>query len=156
VIFNFASDQKVHFSLKIQRKTNLKTASANCFHPVNVSRACHASSRTRSARTPRHRRTQRSVRRAGSATVGDICERLDGAKWLVPTRGRANRRTPLGRRSVAHRSALLPAPRVHRRRGLPHDPLTDLLRPYKPAPVASRVHAHTPLSPAVSHWRRPV
>jgi hypothetical protein len=29
VIFNFAIDHKVHFSLKIQRKFNLKTASAN-------------------------------------------------------------------------------------------------------------------------------
>jgi hypothetical protein len=57
------------------------------------------------------------MRRASSATVGDVRKRLDGAKWLVPTRRRANRRMPLGRRSAARRSALLPTPRVHRRRG---------------------------------------
>jgi hypothetical protein len=57
------------------------------------------------------------MRRARSATVGDVRERLDGAKGLVSTRRRANRRTPLGRRSAARRSALLPTPRVHRRRG---------------------------------------
>jgi hypothetical protein len=96
------------------------------------------------------------MRRAGSATVGDVRGRLDGAKWLVPTRRRANRRTPLGRRFAARRSALLPTPRMHRRRGLPHDPLTDLQRPYRPAPVASHAHVHSPPSPAVRHWRRPV
>jgi hypothetical protein len=38
----------------------------------------------------------------------------------------------------------------------PHMVLTDIQRPYKPAPVASRAHAHSPPSPAVHHWRRPV
>jgi hypothetical protein len=62
----------------------------------------------------------------------------------------------IGRRSAARRSALLPTPRVHRRRGWPHDLLTDLQRPYKPAPVASRAHAHSPPSSTVRHRRRPV
>jgi hypothetical protein len=35
------------------------------------------------------------MRRAGSVTVGDARERLDGAMWPVPTRRHANRRTPL-------------------------------------------------------------
>jgi hypothetical protein len=52
-----------------------------------------------------------------SATVCDVCERLDGAKWLFPTCRRANRRSPLGRHSAARRRALLPTPCVHRRRG---------------------------------------
>jgi hypothetical protein len=33
-ILTFAIDCKVYFSLKIQRKSNLKTASANCFSTV--------------------------------------------------------------------------------------------------------------------------
>jgi hypothetical protein len=52
-----------------------------------------------------------------SATVRDVRERLDGAKWLFPTHRRANRRLPLGRRSTARRRALLPMPRMHWRRG---------------------------------------
>jgi hypothetical protein len=39
VIFNFAIDRKVHFSLKIQRKFNLKTASANYKCPGTLRRA---------------------------------------------------------------------------------------------------------------------
>jgi hypothetical protein len=39
VIFNFAIDRKVHYSLEIQRKTILHNASANCFHPVTPERA---------------------------------------------------------------------------------------------------------------------
>jgi hypothetical protein len=38
-IFNFAIDCKVHFSLKIQRKTNLKTASAKYFSTAMQERA---------------------------------------------------------------------------------------------------------------------
>jgi hypothetical protein len=56
LIFNFAIDCKVHFSLKIQRKSNLKTASANCFFNRDArarsratSRAHHASRRMRVA-----------------------------------------------------------------------------------------------------------
>jgi hypothetical protein len=123
VIFNFAIDRKVHYSLEIQRKKILNNASANCFHPVTPERApksrvCHPSPPyARRARTPRHRPTQQSMRCAGSATVGDVRERLDGAKWLIPTRRRANHRTPLGHRSAARRCALLPTPCVLRRRG---------------------------------------
>jgi hypothetical protein len=39
LIFNFAIECKVHFSLKIQRKFNLKTASANCKRPGTPRRA---------------------------------------------------------------------------------------------------------------------
>jgi hypothetical protein len=39
VIFNFAIDRKVHFSLKTQRKFNLKTASANYKRPGMPRRA---------------------------------------------------------------------------------------------------------------------
>jgi hypothetical protein len=54
LIFNFAVDHKVHYNLEIQRKTNLKTASANCFHPANA--------RARSSATSRARATPAAVR----------------------------------------------------------------------------------------------
>jgi hypothetical protein len=124
VIFNFSIDRKVHYSLEIQRKTILNNASANCFHLATPERAltrrrAHNASPpyAHCARTPMHRRTQRSMRHAGSATVGGVRERLDGAKWQFPTRRRANHRTPLGHRSAARCRTLLPTPCVHRRRG---------------------------------------
>jgi hypothetical protein len=52
-----------------------------------------------------------------SATVRDVRERLDSARWLLSTRRRANHRSPLGRRSAARRRALLPTLRMHGRRG---------------------------------------
>jgi hypothetical protein len=39
LILNFAIDCKVHFSLKIQRKSNFKTASTNCKRPRTPRRA---------------------------------------------------------------------------------------------------------------------
>jgi hypothetical protein len=97
VIFNFAIDCKVHFSLEIQRKSILNTAPANCFHPATPERAL-ARRRARHAKppyarracTPRHRRTHRSMRRArellrvtcvGAWTVPGGCIPLAG----VPT-----------------------------------------------------------------------
>jgi hypothetical protein len=71
--FNFASDPKVQFSLKNLRKTNSKTVQRNTNSPGTPERA-HARRRARvprqrpyarRGRTPRHRRTQRSVRRTG-------------------------------------------------------------------------------------------
>jgi hypothetical protein len=52
LIFNFAIDCKVHFSLKIQRKTILNNASANCFATATPERA-HAQRRARA--TPARR-----------------------------------------------------------------------------------------------------
>jgi hypothetical protein len=68
-----ASDPKVQFSLKNWRKTILKTVQRNTNSPGTPERA-HARRRARVPRqrpyarracTPRHRRTQRSMRRAG-------------------------------------------------------------------------------------------
>jgi hypothetical protein len=88
VIFNFAIHCKVHFSLEIQRKTILNTASVNCFHrrrksalSRDVERARHASPPyARRARMLRHRRTHRSMRRAGEL----LCLTSVGA-WTVPS-----------------------------------------------------------------------
>jgi hypothetical protein len=106
LIFNFAMDCKVHFSLKIQRKSIWKQHQWTVFQPRrqsaltrDIARAPRQLPYARRARTLRHRQTQWSMRRAGNVTVGDVRERLDGAKWLIPTRRRANRRTPLGRRT---------------------------------------------------------
>jgi hypothetical protein len=52
VIFNFAIDCKVHYSLEIQRKTILNNASANCFHPATPERA---TVRRRARATPARR-----------------------------------------------------------------------------------------------------
>jgi hypothetical protein len=52
VIFNFAIDRKVHYSLEIQRKTILNNASANCFHPATPERAL---ARRRARATPARR-----------------------------------------------------------------------------------------------------
>jgi hypothetical protein len=76
VIFNFALDHKVHFSLKIQRKSNLKPTSVKCKRPGTPRRALlrhRARPRRppvvravpRRARTPRHRSDHRSLRSAG-------------------------------------------------------------------------------------------
>jgi hypothetical protein len=124
LIFNIAIDCKVQFSLKIQRKSNLKTPSANCFQPRRQStlmRDIARAPRQPVVRAPRAHAeapedpSVHAPRR--SATVRDVRERLDGARWLLPTRRRANRRSPLGRRSAAYRRALLLTPRMHRRRG---------------------------------------
>jgi hypothetical protein len=60
LIFNFAIDCKVHFSLKIQRKSNLKTASTNCFSTAMPERA-HARrhERVAPARSTRAARARR-------------------------------------------------------------------------------------------------
>jgi hypothetical protein len=90
------------------------------------------------------------------ATVRDVCGCLDGARWLYSTRRCANRRSPLGRWSAARRRALLPTPRVHRRRGCPQDLLTDLQRLQIHVRGRSFARAYRHPSPAVLHWRRPV
>jgi hypothetical protein len=86
VIFSFAIDCKVYFSLEIQRKSILNTASAKCFHPATPERALARRRaratpirRTRAARTPRHQRSHRSMRRTGEL----LCVTSVGA-WKVP------------------------------------------------------------------------
>jgi hypothetical protein len=103
----------------------LNTVSVNCFFTGDAKARSRATSRVRATpaavRAPRAHAeapedpSVRAPRR--SATVRDVRERLDGARWLLPTRRRANRRSPLGRRSAARRRALLPTPRVHWRFG---------------------------------------
>jgi hypothetical protein len=102
LIFNFASDHKVQFTLKNWRKTIFKIVQRNTNSPGTPERA-HA---RRCARVPRQ---QPYARRAHSeapadpavhaprrtATMGDDREQLDGARWLASTRRRANRHTPL-------------------------------------------------------------
>jgi hypothetical protein len=61
LIFNFAIDCKVHFSLKIQRKSNLKTASANCKRPGTPRRAL-----PRRRARPRRQATVRAVPASGA------------------------------------------------------------------------------------------
>jgi hypothetical protein len=87
VIFNFAINCKVHFSLEIWRKSILNKASAHCFSPCNARAHSSATSRARHTKlpyarracTPRHRKTHWSVRRAGKL----LCVTFMGA-WTVP------------------------------------------------------------------------
>jgi hypothetical protein len=71
LIFNFALDHKVHFSLKIQRKFNLKTASAKYKRPGThdtrpAATSCAATSATRRTCSTRVGRAHRGA----GVTVG--------------------------------------------------------------------------------------
>jgi hypothetical protein len=102
LIFNFASDPKVQFSLKNWRKTISKIVQRNPNRPGTPERA-HV---RRRARVPRQRPYARRAHAEApadpavhaphrSATVGDDREWLDGARSPASTRRRANRGTPL-------------------------------------------------------------
>jgi hypothetical protein len=145
LIFNFASDPKMHFSLKNWRKAILKTASANCFY-LGTPEHSHARCR---ARVPRQRPYTRAARaRWGtggpsgpcaaceSANVGDDRERLDGARW--PSSTIAGTRVPA--------AAAGPPPSS--------SPLCRFPEPRQPLSASPRSHGSSPcgtwLSPAPS------
>jgi hypothetical protein len=67
VIFNFAIDRKVHYSLEVQRKTILNIASANCFHPTTPE---HAHARRRARATPACRTRAARARRGTGGPSG--------------------------------------------------------------------------------------
>jgi hypothetical protein len=69
VIFNFAIDRKVHYSLEIQRKTILNNASANCFHPATPERA----PKQRRARATPACRTRAARARRGTGGPSSPC-----------------------------------------------------------------------------------
>jgi hypothetical protein len=67
VIFNFAIDRKVHYSLEIHRKTILNIASANCFHPAMPERVL---ARRRTCATPARRMRTACARRCTGGPSG--------------------------------------------------------------------------------------
>jgi hypothetical protein len=113
VIFKFASDHKVHFSLKIQRKTILKTAQRNTKAPNAETRSaatsCTSTSATRRTRRThvgraraRHRSDPWSLRSAGgSSPVPSVAS---GPRQVALIHRPAHRPwSAIGRRSGARR-----------------------------------------------------
>jgi hypothetical protein len=128
LIFNFAIDCKVHFSLKIQRKSNLKTTSANCKRPE----------------TTRHALLRRRVRPRRQAAVRTVPVSGVHAEALERPSAAALRRRELTHAVHGKWAALggvdppAGAPPVVR-----HWPLERRTSPAMPRPL------HT----CVSHWR---
>jgi hypothetical protein len=73
VIFNFDLDHKVHFSLKIQKKSNLKTASVKCKHPGTLETRSAATSCAATSATCRTRRTRVGRARQGTGVTAGHC-----------------------------------------------------------------------------------
>jgi hypothetical protein len=73
VIFNFVADHKVHFSLKIQRKFNLKTASANRKRPGTPEARSTTTSCVATSATRRTRRTCVGRARRGTGVRAGHC-----------------------------------------------------------------------------------
>jgi hypothetical protein len=90
VIFNFAIDCKVHFSLEIQRKTNFEHGISKLFFTPRrqsaLSRDVTRAPRQLAVRAPcvyaeaPDDPSVHAPRRR--TTVGDVRGRLDGARWL--------------------------------------------------------------------------
>jgi hypothetical protein len=78
LIFNFALDHKVHFSLKIQRKFNLKTASAK-YKSWERQRRAPPRRRARPRRQPAVRAVPASGARRGAGVTVGHCAALAGA-----------------------------------------------------------------------------
>jgi hypothetical protein len=167
LIFNFALDHKVHFSLKIQRKFNLKTASAKYKRPGTPETRSAATSRAATSATRRMRRTRVGCAHRGTEVTTGHCVapaethlccpwQVGRARWRWSTDRRIARGAPLAARA-AHVAGHAPAsPRVQVASAWPHLPPTDLLRAYKPALAAPRVHAHPPRATVVPPLAPPV
>jgi hypothetical protein len=123
LIFNFAVDCKLHFSLKIQRKTNLKTASAKFKRPGTpetrpAATSCAATSATR--RT--HHTHVGRARRGAGVTVGHCAApvgahpcrpwQVGRARWLRSTGRRTARGAPLAAGAVHVAGHTATSPRV--------------------------------------------
>jgi hypothetical protein len=166
VIFNFASDHKVHFSLKIQRKTILKTAKRNTRAPGTPRRALPRRVRghvghppyapyPRRARTSRRRSDHRSLRCTGGSTPVPSVASGPCKVALIHRPAHCPWRA-ICRRSGARRR---PCPRpLHACKWHQCDPPTPtkLPRAYIPAPAVPRVHAHPPRATAVPPLAPPV
>jgi hypothetical protein len=112
LIFNFAVDCKLHFSLKIQRKTNLKTASMKFKRPGTPETRPAATSCAATSATRRMRRTHVGRARRGAGVTVGHCAAPAGAHpchlWQM---GRARWRRSTGRRTA--RGAPLAAGAAH-------------------------------------------
>jgi hypothetical protein len=103
LIFNFASDQKVHFSLKIWRKTISKTAQRNTNAPGTPRRARGATSCAATSATRRTCRTHDGRARRGAGVT--VCHCVAPARahlcrpWQVVVPGGAD--PPAGAPPVA-------------------------------------------------------
>jgi hypothetical protein len=85
VMFNFAIDCKVHFSLEIQRKSILNTASANCFHPATPERAL---ARRHARATPTRRTRAARARRGTGGPIGPCAAPESNCAWRPWALGR--------------------------------------------------------------------
>jgi hypothetical protein len=112
VIFNFAIDHKVQFSLKIQRKFNLKTASAKYKRLGNAETRPTTTSCTTTLASRRTRRTRVGRAHRGTGVTVGHCAAPAGAHPCRPWQvGRARWRRSTGRRTA--RGAPLAAGAAH-------------------------------------------
>jgi hypothetical protein len=104
VIFNFALDHKVHFSSKMQRKFNLKTASAKYKRPGNAETRLAVTSCTATSASRRTRRTRVGHARRGTGVTVGHCAAPAGAHPCRPWQvDRARWRRSTGRRTAVVR-----------------------------------------------------
>jgi hypothetical protein len=101
VIFNFALDHKVHFSLKIQRKIILKTALAKCKRPGTPETRAATTSCAATSATRRTRRTRVGSARRGVRMTAGHCAAPAGTHTCRPWQvGRARWCSSIGRRTA--------------------------------------------------------
>jgi hypothetical protein len=151
VIFHFAVDHKVHFSLKIKRKFNLKTASANWKRPGTPEARSAATSCATTLATRRTCRTRVGRTRRGAGVTAAHCVASAGTHLCRPWQvGRA--RWPPERRTLPPMPQPLHACKWHRRDPTYPQPTSCALICQSPA--APRAHAHPLRAPPFRHWRR--